>query len=101
MKYFKFFLFSVLVTIAMSACGGSAEQSQDGAATEQTDAAGHEGHDHSSDAAAPHGEGAAYTSAYVCPMHCEGSGAAEAGKCPKCGMDYVAQADHVKDGHKH
>lgn len=48
-----------------------------------------------------HGEGTAFTSAYVCPMHCEGSGSEEAGKCPACGMAYVAQADHVKDGHKH
>ena len=48
-----------------------------------------------------HGEDPAYTSAYVCPMHCEGSGSPEAGKCPVCGMTYVAQADHVKDGHDH
>ena len=29
-----------------------------------------------------------YTSAYICPMHCEGSGSEEPGKCPVCGMDY-------------
>ena len=51
--------------------------------------------------AAAHGEGAAFTSAYVCPMHCEDSGSEEEGKCPACGMAYIAQADHVKDGHKH
>ena len=64
----------------------------------------HEGHDHDGDAThthAVHGETTAYTSAYVCPMHCEGSGAAEAGDCPVCGMDYVALGDHTKDGHKH
>jgi hypothetical protein len=33
--------------------------------------------------------GKEYTSAYICPMHCEGSGSDEAGKCPVCGMDYV------------
>lgn len=33
--------------------------------------------------------GPEYTSAYICPMHCEGSGSAEPGKCPTCGMDYV------------
>ena len=33
--------------------------------------------------------GKEYTSAYVCPMHCEGSGSDSAGYCPKCGMDYV------------
>ncbi|HHH50373.1 MAG TPA: hypothetical protein ENK52_05280, partial [Saprospiraceae bacterium] len=29
-------------------------------------------------------QGMEYTSAYVCPMHCEGSGSDKAGKCPKC-----------------
>ncbi|MEO0337713.1 MAG: heavy metal-binding domain-containing protein [Bacteroidota bacterium] len=51
--------------------------------------------------AAAHGEGKEYTSAYVCPMHCEGSGAEEAGTCPACGMDYIAQAEHTSDGHSH
>ncbi len=48
-----------------------------------------------------HGEGKEYTSAYVCPMHCEGSGSEDPGKCPVCGMDYVAQQEHTKDGHTH
>lgn len=51
--------------------------------------------------ASAHGEGKEYTSAYVCPMHCDGSGSEEMGQCPVCGMDYVAQADHVEDGHSH
>ena len=38
--------------------------------------------------------GPEYTSAYICPMHCEGSGSDQAGQCPECGMDYVANADH-------
>ena len=33
--------------------------------------------------------GKEYTSAYICPMHCEGSGSDTAGLCPTCGMDYV------------
>ncbi len=33
--------------------------------------------------------GPEYTSAYVCPMHCEGSGSDEPGTCPVCNMDYV------------
>lgn len=45
--------------------------------------------------------GPEYTSAYVCPMHCKGSGSAEAGKCPACKMDYVANAEHAGDGHDH
>ncbi|NJB71023.1 putative paraquat-inducible protein A [Saonia flava] len=42
-----------------------------------------------------------YASAYVCPMHCEGSGSDTEGTCPKCGMAYVANEEHQKDGHKH
>jgi len=34
-------------------------------------------------------QGKEYTSAYVCPMHCDGSGSDQAGTCPVCGMDYV------------
>ena len=45
--------------------------------------------------------GKEYTSSYVCPMHCKDSGSETAGKCPVCGMDYVAKAEHEKDGHKH
>ncbi|NAY90789.1 hypothetical protein GTQ34_02560 [Muricauda sp. JGD-17] len=46
-------------------------------------------------------QGKEYTSAYVCPMHCEGSGSDTVGTCPKCGMDYVANEEHQKDGHTH
>ncbi len=46
-------------------------------------------------------QGKEYTSAYICPMHCEGSGSDEAGKCPVCGMDYVKNEDHESDGHDH
>lgn len=60
----------------------------------------HADHDHDHEAEV-HGEGAEYTSAYVCPMHCEGSGSDTEGKCPKCEMDYVALADHTEDGHEH
>ena len=30
-----------------------------------------------------------FTSAYICPMNCKGSGSAVAGKCPKCELEYV------------
>lgn len=33
--------------------------------------------------------GPEYTSAYVCPMHCKGSGSDESGNCPVCGMEYI------------
>jgi uncharacterized paraquat-inducible protein A len=46
-------------------------------------------------------QGKEYTSAYVCPMHCEGSGSETEGNCPTCGMAYVANDEHKKDGHTH
>jgi len=46
-------------------------------------------------------EGKEYTSKYVCPMHCEGSGSDEEGKCPVCGMTYVLNEEHMADGHTH
>ena len=46
-------------------------------------------------------QGKEYDSAYVCPMHCEGSGSETEGNCPSCGMAYVANEEHTKDGHTH
>lgn len=45
--------------------------------------------------------GPEYTSTYICPMHCPGSGSEQPGKCPKCEMDYVANKDHDHEGHDH
>ena len=85
MKNFKIILFSLAflaTAIAFSSCGGEEQQGKE------------------------------YTSAYICPMHCEGSGSDAEGKCPVCGMDYVknenykgeemehdAEGDH--EGHDH
>ncbi len=41
--------------------------------------------------------GPEFTSKYVCPMHCEGSGSHEEGKCPVCGMTYVLNADYQEE----
>ena len=46
-------------------------------------------------------QGKEYTSAYVCPMHCKGSGSDEEGNCPVCGMNYVLNEKHIKEGHEH
>ena len=101
MQLLKLIRFSALVLclgIFAVACG---EHSHDH---------GDHGHSHgkdtketteSTEASSGHGEGQAYTAAYVCPMHCEGSGSEKEGKCPACGMNYVAQAEHTKDGHGH
>ena len=64
--------------VAVSSCGGSANKAEE--ATEQ--------------------QGKEYTSAYICPMHCEGSGSDKAGNCPACGMDYVVNEDHEADDHE-
>lgn len=39
--------------------------------------------------------GPEYTSKYICPMHCKGSGSDTTGVCPKCGMDYVVNKEHA------
>lgn len=48
-------------------------------------------------------EGKEYTSAYICPMHCEGSGSDQPGNCPTCEMAYVANnsTQNSHDGHNH
>ncbi|WP_235297907.1 heavy metal-binding domain-containing protein [Portibacter marinus] len=95
MKITRIFLYlSVVLTLAitMNSCANSSSSK---ASTEEVDQSGPE-----------------YTSAYVCPMHCEGSGSEQPGECPVCGMDYVANEnnsggnDHHHDhgdhdGHDH
>lgn len=93
-------LFTVLVfglALTLTACQGGHQQHND------ANAAGSE----STEATAPATDeksGPEYTSAYVCPMHCPGSGSAEPGKCPSCGMDYVANENaggENHEGHNH
>ena len=43
-------------------------------------------------------QGKEYTSAYICPMHCTGSGSDKAGTCPVCKMDYVVNEKAKKTG---
>ncbi len=77
MKIFKTLIITSLLILgglSLSSCGGN----------KAADTAGKE-----------------YTSAYVCPMHCTGSGSDAEGKCPVCGMDYVAKAEHEKKTHTH
>ncbi len=42
--------------------------------------------------------GPEYTSQFLCPMSCKGSGSKLPGKCPACGMAYVKNAHF---GHNH
>jgi hypothetical protein len=88
---------AILFSLALFvfSCGSNSNSHDHGEGEHPHESAGHD-HD-----GAAHGEGTAYTAAYVCPMHCEGSGSETAGTCPVCKMDYVAQAEHTKDGHTH
>lgn len=45
-------------------------------------------------------QGKEYTSAYICPMYCSGSGSDAPGKCPVCGMDYVENKKQDSPGHE-
>jgi hypothetical protein len=44
-------------------------------------------------------QGKEYTSAYICPMHCEGSGSDKPGDCPVCGMAYKKNDKNNKEDH--
>ncbi|GLR17338.1 heavy metal-binding domain-containing protein [Portibacter lacus] len=74
---------SIMVfSLALGSCGNSTKSGSDADKTEQM--------------------GKEYTSAYICPMHCEGSGSDEPGKCPVCGMDYKKNDSHDShEGHNH
>ncbi len=77
----------IALGLMISACGGG--HSHGGAQQEQktTEAADKTGPE--------------YASAYICPMHCPGSGSDKPGQCPVCGMDYVANKDFKGDTHDH
>jgi hypothetical protein len=51
------------------------------------------GADQASGASAEPTTGKASTAAYICPMHCAGSGSEEPGTCPFCRMDYLRNED--------
>lgn len=101
MRFFKSMTALMLVlsiSFAFTACGDTATETETAVETavETTVEAAVE-----AAVEAPHGEGKEFTSAYVCPMHCTDSGSDAEGKCPTCGMAYVAQTEHTGNGHKH
>ena len=86
-------IYGTLIALASmtAACAGS------GHSHEKTD-------DTSTEQQSEDKQGKEYTSAYVCPMHCQGSGSDQPGTCPVCGMEYVVNdkkdnKDH--EGHQH
>jgi len=93
MKQFQIVLVGIALTAFIAACGGNAGHNQEGgAATDQST---------ETQAKPQEQQGPEYTSAYICPMHCEGSGSDKAGTCPVCGMDYVANENYKKDADAH
>ncbi len=87
----------VFATMFIFSCGESAENAKD-ASNDAADKTTEVAKDATNDADAVKGEtGPEYTSKYVCPMHCEGSGSDNEGKCPACGMAYVLN-DATMDG---
>lgn len=92
MKQLKWIFCSLALAFLIASCGGNHSHNHD-----------HGDHHHgtAADSAAVHGHGKEFTSVYVCPMHCQGSGSASPGTCPVCGMDYVQLGEHIKDGHTH
>ena len=93
------------VLVLTVSCKGKTEESKE-TSTEATmdheghdmDNMDHEGHDMDNMETADK-QGKEYTSKYVCPMHCEGSGSDEEGKCPVCGMTYVLNEDFKMEDH--
>ncbi len=94
MKYGKSIVFGLMLALAtlVIACGGDSAQ-----AGEQKEATQTEAEAPQQDAK----QGKEYTSAYICPMHCKGSGSAEPGKCPECKMAYVANEKQSGEKHDH
>ena len=95
------------VLVLTVSCKGKTEEAKE-TSTEET--MEHEGHDMEKMDHENHDmegmetakmEGKEYTSKYVCPMHCEGSGSDEEGKCPVCGMTYVLNEDRPKADEPH
>lgn len=94
----------LMSAVLWTSCGGGQDDApaQDG--QEQSDAHDHEHDNHydgdpgmENDSGVDDMSGPEYTSAYICPMYCEGSGSDAPGKCPVCGMDYVAKAELKTD----
>ncbi|MBK7233107.1 MAG: hypothetical protein IPH93_12810 [Saprospiraceae bacterium] len=67
----KYLILVSLFSFSILACQNKTESKENKPVIEKTDNTGPE-----------------YTSRYICPMYCKGSGADTMGICPVCGMDY-------------
>lgn len=95
MKFLNFLMVITAVLVLGLACTNSSD-TQEGTQQDKMEMqeGDHSGHDHMNAESEQDKSGPEYTSKYICPMHCSGSGSAEAGKCPVCNMDYVLNEDH-------
>ena len=105
---FKLLALSIVLICGLSACGGHQHEHNGSDSTEMHDnhesheghdhsGHDHEGHDHGAESDSGDQSGPEYTSKYICPMHCEGSGSDKKGECPVCGMDYVLNEDFKEE----
>jgi predicted nucleic acid binding AN1-type Zn finger protein len=85
----KYLILFTLMGFATLSCKNSANNAAQPANTESTEVKAEEK------------SGPEYTSEYVCPMHCKGSGSDKAGQCPVCQMDYVLNEKTSHEGHDH
>ena len=92
MKTLKLLFFIPVMALFLVSCNdGQSNQSDQQEHSMEMHDGDHEGHKVNQDGKMDGRDktGPEYTSDYVCPMHCEGSGSDEPGKCPVCGMEYV------------
>lgn len=98
MKTISFFskLSLFVLVLAATSCGNTSKKTTDTEAKAATEEQmQHEDHSMQSDLSdSMVKDGPEYTSKYVCPMHCEGSGSDTEGKCPVCGMTYVVNENY-------
>ena len=104
-SFLKFGFYAIILSmgILMTACESKEEEHQHQHQQHEHD--GQHQHQHEHDGQHQHQQheqeetssvdktGKEYTSAYICPMHCEGSGSDEPGNCPKCKMAYIENTE--------
>ncbi|MGA0383576.1 MAG: heavy metal-binding domain-containing protein [Flavobacteriaceae bacterium] len=89
----------VLFVLFMASCGNTSKKSSasDESTTTEMQMQNEDHSEHAMQMDAMVKEGPEYTSKYVCPMHCEGSGSDTEGKCPVCGMTYVLNENYTEE----
>jgi hypothetical protein len=89
----------VLFVLFMASCGNTSKKSStsDESTTTEMQMQNEDHSEHAMQMDSMVKDGPEYTSRYVCPMHCEGSGSDTEGKCPVCGMTYVLNENYTEE----